>query len=457
MPRCRLLPLLLILLPGPVCLAQTERAAPGPDPVQRAITTARNDGRFLDAEKLLNDAIQELERSNPQSPRLAQYLKELAPLVSRREGEAAAIPLLERAYKIDLAAFGASDLRVANDSAILASDARNAGNLADAERRFNEALAIVRLNEANLRWNAGAGMAASIVGSVVSFYIGEERWVDAEVLMPEETKLCDMVPDEFKNGFGLCWRIPETMSEIYRGEGRAAEVEEASPQRISNLPPDVIALNQAAEKYEKDGLYPSAEDAYQRAISSAEKFDSEQSRPGSVASVELDLLGQLLVREKLKDRAEDAFLRAVKLRAQLVGPQPDRRMFAQALLPDNLVYLYRDEGRFQDAESVLQRVLDIQIATVGEKHRTVVDTLMKLAGISEQEGALVPEKLLEAKSLYERAITIQESNMGSNDPSLIPLLQGYAELLFKLKEDGRAAEVRARINSIQALQKKLSK
>jgi hypothetical protein len=71
----RVLVPLLALVSSCVCFAQDNR--PAPDPTQRAVTQAMRDGRFADAEKLLTDAIHELEQSDPHNPRLARYLKSL--------------------------------------------------------------------------------------------------------------------------------------------------------------------------------------------------------------------------------------------------------------------------------------------------------------------------------------------------------------------------------------------
>ena len=433
------------------CLAQGDR--PAVDRTQRAVTEARNAGRFMDAEKLLTDAIHELEQSDPRSPRLAQYLKELAPLLHRRGRDVEAAAAMDRAYEIDRNAFGPNDLRIANDLANMAWSAHRAGNDQEAERLFNQALEIVHSNAANLRWNAGAGLAAGVIGTVVSFYIAERRWVSAELLMPEETKLCDMLPEEFRTGFGLCGRIPETLEEIYRGEGRAGPVEERPRSTI--LPPELTALNQAAEKYEKDGLYPSAEDTYQHAIALAEKIDADpQGHYGTLAVMEIVSLGQLFEREGLKDRAERAYLNALEYTEQRAGPQQPGKGFALALYPVSLVNLYRNEGRLQDAERVVQHALDIQVASLGERHRAVVQTLIMLADIYEDEGKNEPATLAQAATTYERAIAIQETNLGSGDPGLLSLLQKYGDLLQKLHEDAKAAGVKSKIAAISATQQK---
>jgi tetratricopeptide (TPR) repeat protein len=441
------------LVSGAVCFAQTEQV--DPNSLQRAITRARNEGRLLDAENLLRDGIQQLEKDNPQNPQIAVYLKELAPLVARTEGEAAYLPLVQRAYEIDRAAFGASDLRVANDLGLLAASSNRAGNQREAEREFVEAVGIVRSKEADLRWNEGAGLGASIIGAAVKFYVDQKRWVAAEVLMPEEVRLCKMVPDEARIGFGLCYRTEETMAEIYRGEGRAPQVEEGRPN--TSLPPELAALNQTAEKYANDGRYPSAEETYKQAIDLAARMDSDHEHYGELRVMEMNQLGQLFEREGLKDRAEKSYKDALEIGEQEARSPSDRHTFAISLLPLGLVNLYRNEGRLQDAETVVQGVLEIQTASLGERHRAIVETLGELADVREQEGLKEPAKLADAKTAYERAIAVQEANVGPNDPSLINLLQKYASLLSRLNEDANAAEVRARIDSIQAIQRKAGK
>jgi tetratricopeptide (TPR) repeat protein len=263
-----------------------------------------------------------------------------------------------------------------------------------------------------------------------------------------------MVPDELRGGFGRFEHIEETAAEIYRGEGRAAPVEEGRPR--TRLPPELVALNQTAEKYLNDGRFPSAEETYKQAIELAGKMDSDHDHYGGLRIVEMIQLGQLFEREGLKDRAEKSYKDALEIGEQEARSQSGHPTFAMSL-PLNLSYLYRNEGRFQDAEAVVQAVLENQIASLGERHRVIVNTLAELADIREQEGQKDPTKLAGAKATYERAISMQEANLGPNDPSLIRLLEKYAGLLSRLNEDAKAAEVTARIASIQATQRKAGK
>jgi tetratricopeptide (TPR) repeat protein len=210
-------------------------------------------------------------------------------------------------------------------------------------------------------------------------------------------------------------------------------------------------LNKTAGKYQKDGLYPSAEETYNRAIAMAEKMEADpQNRYGGLVVTELNSLGQLFEKEGFKDRAERSYASALEVNIKQSGPDPGHPGSAQSLDPHYLVNLYRAEGRLQDAEPFLQRVLETQVRSLGERHRAVVQTLTIFAGIYEEEGKTDEAKYAKALPLYERALTIQEANVGSKDRELLPLLEKYADLLAKLHNDEKAAEVRARVGMISA-------
>ncbi len=437
----------IALLSAAVCFAQNDR--PGPDPVQRAVTQARNAGRLEDAEKLLRDAIQDLQERDPKSPRLSSYLKQLSSLAGRRGDKAEAAALLQQAYELDVSAFGARDLRTTVDIGNMAWGAHGAGDDQRAEQLFNQALEIVHSNEPNLRTVNDAGLAAGLVGTVLSYYTVEKRWVEAEGLMPEETKLCEMIPAEFRGGYGNCGNLPGLLAEIYRGEGRAVEGGEF---RNPVFPADLEALNASAGKFMDDGLYPSAEEAYSSAIALARKLDADpQSRfNGSLTIREIELLGQLYEKEGAKDKAEQTYLSVQAMNEERAGTEPGKMGFVTALNPVSLISLYQNEGRFRDAEMVLAHVIELQVKYLGEKHRAVVNTLTTLAGVYEQEGQKDPAQYGQARATYERALSIQASMVGAQHPQLLPLLRQYAQLLGTMHDTAKAAEVQKRIDAISA-------
>ena len=432
-----------------VCLAQDN--PPRPQQTQRAITQAMRDDRITDAEKLLTDAIHELEQSDPQSERLARYLGELSRIMERQGRHADALALADRASEIHRKAYGPTDLRYTNDLTNQALAAKFAGDNRAAEQLLNQALAIVRSHAAELNSGPNIGLAAMVLGSLTALYIDEHRWTEAEPLLQEETKLCAFFQEPFRAGYASCGNLPDRLAQVYTAEGRTVEAEQVP--RTLDLPRDLDALNKTAEKYEKDGLYPSAEETYDRAIALAEKKDADpHNYYGDLVVREINALGQLYEREHFKDRAERTYERALEINEKLAGPERGHSGYAKQLDTHYLINLYRSEGRLQDAEPLLRRVLETQVRSMGERNRTVVQTLTTFAGIYEEEGKTNEAKYALARPLYERAVAIQEVNLGPNDRELVGLLGEYADLLVKLHDDATAAEVHARMDMISAAQ-----
>ncbi len=441
---------LLALVSSCVCLAQNSQ--PTPDLTQRAFTQAMRDGRLLDAEKILTDAIQELEQTDPQSLRLARYLTFLSVIMERQGRHADALALANRASEIKRIAYGPTDLRFTNDLVNQAAEASAAGDDRGAEQLLNQALEIVRSHQAELNSASNIALAAGVLGSLSALYIDEHRWVEAEPLLQEGTKLCDFFQEPFRAGYAGCGNLPERLAEVYTAEGRTVEAEQLP--RTLDLPRDLDALNKTAEKYAKDGLYPSAEEAYNRAIALAEKKeDDPRNHYGGLLVREINALGQLFEKEGLKDRAERTYERALEANEKQAAPERGYTSYAKQLDPHYLLNLYRIEGRLQDAEPLLQRVLETQVRSIGERNSTVVQTLTTFAGVYEEEGNTNEAKYALALPLYERAVAIQEAILGPDNRELVGLLGKCADLLLKLHDDAKAAEVRARMDMISAAQR----
>jgi len=443
-----LIPLLML---GPSSVSQGQSRRQAPDSTQLAVTQALRDGRFTDAEKLLTDAVGELEQSDPSSPRLAGYLKNLARMLDMRGRRSDAIALTKRAAEIDRNAFGPSDLRIINDLLNLASYSQIQGNLQEAEQFLTQALEIARSNLTKLTSWSDVGFAAAASGNLASLYIVEHRWTEAEPLLLEESKLCDFIEEPYRAGYALCGSRSGMLAEVYRGEGRTVDADQLP--RDEHFPAELAALNRIAEKYEKDGLDPSAEVTYNRAIALAEKMEADpQNRYGGLIVGEMNSLGQLFEKEGLRDRAERTYASALEIDEKLAGPQRGHTAYAVMLDPHYLLELYRSEGRLKDVETLLQRVLEIQEQSLGERHRSVVQTLTTLAGVYTEEGEKDEAKYAQALPLYERVLAIQQANLGLDHPQLIYPLSDYADILRKLHNDAKAAQVQARIDMISRAQ-----
>ena len=446
--RRALVPLLLFAFYGP-CLAQTQEMRQGPDPIVRSTAEALRAGRVTDAEKILTDAIHDLEQSQPQSPRLANYLQRLANVEAQLGRPTEAAALNQRSYEIDRAAFGPSDLRLTHDLLTQSMAAGAAGDSGEAERLLNQALEIVKINSSKLDSQPNTGMAEGVLGVAVKFYMDAHRWIEADALFPEITRLCGLIAEPYRAGFQPCDRLPELLTEIRNAEGKPAETSHLPYG--GDYPAEIQNLNDAAKKFEADGLYPSAEDCFTRAIAAARRIEADPKnlRDGLVV-MEMNLLGQLYEKEGFKDRAEQTYLDSLRIQEGKVNPEPGRGGYAATLGAGELVELYRKEGRLKDAESLLQAIFDIQQRSLGERHRATVQTMVRLAGIEQEQGKADPANYAKARSIYEHALAIQETNLGPDNPQLINVLAPYVELLNRTHDLGKATEVQGRINRLSA-------
>jgi tetratricopeptide (TPR) repeat protein len=182
-----------------------------------------------------------------------------------------------------------------------------------------------------------------------------------------------------------------------------------------------------------------------------------QNRYGGLIVREMNSLGQLFEKECFKDRAERTYANALEINEKLAGPQRNHMAYARMLNPRYLLDLYRSENRLKDAEPLLQHVLEIQEQSLGERNRMVVQTLTTLAAVYKEEGKNDEAKYAQALPLYERVLAIQQANLGPDHPQLIQPLSDYADILRKLHNDAKAAQVQDRIDMISRAQQSQQK
>jgi tetratricopeptide (TPR) repeat protein len=113
---------------------------------------------------------------------------------------------------------------------------------------------------------------------------------------------------------------------------------------------------------------------------------------------------------------------------------PEHRDMAFNL--NELAELYREQGRFTEAEPLYRQSLEIHEASLA---------LNNLAVLYFEQG-----RYDEAEPLFQRSLTIREKAMGSNHPEFADYLENYALLLRQAKRDKEAALVEARARSIRA-------
>jgi len=151
--------------------------------------------------------------------------------------------------------------------------------------------------------------------------------------------------------------------------------------------------------------YPEAEKNLKVALRLSEQRGDAESERAQV----LNSLTILYHRQGKYPAAEAAAQKALSIREQICGPE--HRLVAQTL--NNLALLYQDWDRYQEAEDLYQRVLDISTCTLGPDHPDTAASLSNLAVLYDLQG-----KDAQAWPLYQRAFSIEERTLDARHPEL---------------------------------------
>jgi tetratricopeptide (TPR) repeat protein len=78
---------------------------------------------------------------------------------------------------------------------------------------------------------------------------------------------------------------------------------------------------------------------------------------------------------------------------------------------NNLAGVYKDQGRYAEAEQLLKRALAIDEKAVGPEHLSVAIGLNNLSALYDDQG-----RYAAAEPLYRRALAISEKALGPDHP-----------------------------------------
>jgi tetratricopeptide (TPR) repeat protein len=111
--------------------------------------------------------------------------------------------------------------------------------------------------------------------------------------------------------------------------------------------------------------------------------------------------------------------------AQMGGPEA---IAAQAALGE----IYRAEGKYEEAEPLLEGALKATEKKLGPDQLDVATSLNNLALLYYCES-----RYSAAEPLYKRALEIRKKNLGIDNPAVLQTMQFYAALL---RQEGRRTE-----------------
>jgi tetratricopeptide (TPR) repeat protein len=131
------------------------------------------------------------------------------------------------------------------------------------------------------------------------------------------------------------------------------------------------------------------------------------------------------------NQAEPLLEQALELKKRLLGEDhPD-----VATTLNNLAGLYESQGRYNQAEPLLEQALQLTKRQLGEDHPDLVATsLNNLAGLYYSQG-----RYDEAEPLYRQALELTKHHLGENHPDLATSLNNLAGLYYS---QGRYTEAK---------------
>ena len=131
-------------------------------------------------------------------------------------------------------------------------------------------------------------------------------------------------------------------------------------------------------------------------------------------------LAQLLQRTSRLGEAEPLMRRALEIDVAAFGEQHPN----VAIRSSNLAALLRNTNRIEEAEPLMWRALEIDEAAFGEQHPTVAIDLNNLAQMLKDTN-----RIEEAEPLMRRALEIDKVAFGEQDPTVATYLNNLAILL----------------------------
>ncbi len=128
--------------------------------------------------------------------------------------------------------------------------------------------------------------------------------------------------------------------------------------------------------------------------------------------------GYLLSQGRYRD-AEPLLQRALRLSKEALGNEHP----SVATSLNNLAALYESQGRYEEAEPLYQQALEMSRHLLGEAHPSVATSLNNLAGLYESQG-----RYEEAEPLYQQALEMRRHLLGEAHPSVAASLNNLAAL-----------------------------
>eukprot|EP00298_Acanthocystis_sp_HF-20_P012267 c19803_g1_i1.p1 GENE.c19803_g1_i1~~c19803_g1_i1.p1 ORF type:complete len:575 (+),score=231.52 c19803_g1_i1:101-1825(+) len=123
----------------------------------------------------------------------------------------------------------------------------------------------------------------------------------------------------------------------------------------------------------------------------------------------------------------------VKFSLSLIEDNTAKDKKESSLLLNNVGMILFYQGKYQDAEPLLEQSLAIREKIFGQKHLEFSTSLNNIAGLKKAQG-----KLKDSEGLYKQDVSIMEQNFGNDHLNLATTLNNLATLYYSQERHGEA-------------------
>ena len=192
------------------------------------------------------------------------------------------------------------------------------------------------------------------------------------------------------------------------------------------------SLSNLAVFYVKANRYEEAKPPSERILKiSKELGASDDRRIYTIKAIALDNLASIYASQQCFEKAKFMYEEALDTVDELSTfgaieeGEHDILPGLKGMILDNFASLYRQEGKYEAAESLSQKALNLLIEDLGEDHPHVAICLDNIASLRIQQG-----KYEAAESLSQQALKLLRQNVGDEHPDALVCIKGIAQLHF---------------------------
>lgn len=233
-------------------------------------------------------------------------------------------------------------------------------------------------------------------------------------------------------------KVAEYEGTIKRQEAQIKELmlqSQKKPESAVSIPPEAPGQKtswETAMSGAKSAFYDKRYEEAQLFLEKAVAVSGEMPESDPRRTATLDVLGECLFRQDKYGQAEIIWQQSLNTKRQFLGTF--HKDVAETA--NNLARLHYQLARFQEAEFLAVKCIEIHAAVSGERSLEVASANHNLATLYHVQGQYEL-----AEKAYKKAVSIRTELLGSEHPTTTVLMKNYADLLAVMGRTDEADEI----------------